>query len=117
MLADESGTSHAGPVQPSLQKHLPPSGQKPRPRASPQPPGHACQALLRGNGRTGEAVGIAALAAPVSSGADPAVAAAGAAGAAGSGGGFEARAWCAPGLEPCGLLLAPCGIEYRRVAL
>ena len=47
-LAAESGTPQAGPVHPSLQKHLSPSGQNPRPRASPQPPGHACQALLRG---------------------------------------------------------------------
>ena len=106
-LAAESGTPQAGPVHPSLQKHLSPSGQNPRPRASPQPPGHACQALLRGSGRTGTAavpVGVAALAA---AGCAAAAAAVATAGAAGSGGGFEARASSSPGVESCRPLLTP----------
>ena len=107
-LAAESGTPQAGPVHPSLQKHLSPSGQNPRPRASPQPPGHACQALLRGSGRTGAAVpvGVAALAAALAA-AGCAAAATATAGAAGSGGGFEARASSSPGVESCRPLLTP----------
>ena len=111
-LAAESGTPQAGPVHPSLQKHLSPSGQNPRPRASPQPPGHACQALLRGSGRTGAAVpvGVAALAAALAAaGCAAAAAAVATAGAAGSGGGFEARASSSPGLASCRPLLTPDG--------
>ena len=111
-LAAESGTPQAGPVHPSLQKHLSPSGQNPRPRASPQPPGHACQALLRGSGRTGGIaavpVGVAALAAALAA-AGCAAAATATAGAAGSGGGFEARASSSPGLASCRPLLTPDG--------